>query len=316
MFNINVQPKDGDMGGSMYAPSAPLEEKLRQVTEKQKVRAPIELMTLRAESAEKALEDCNRSLESLRISYENNCKIIQSTKEIVRVLHEEIKNNTRDAYIEHLALEGLKEIIEKNRISLEKSALDYEKIQAIAFLDDLTGLPNRRLLDDRLHQIIINNKRWSSYSAAIFVDLDKFKDVNDIYGHYTGDELLISVADRLKSCIRESDTVARYGGDEFVVLLDKLDGNLENAEHQANIVACKILKYLIIPYTLHTKGLNKVIREFEYQNYASLGIAMFDGVISDKDGILDRADKAMYQAKCDGGKTIRFAALPEKLAGT
>lgn len=215
----------------------------------------------------------------------------------------------------NILLKELKLIVEKNRIVLEKKISEYSHIHDLAFIDALTGLPNRRLLDDRLNQIILNNKRWKSYSAAIFVDIDKFKAINDTHGHDAGDELLIEVAQRLKACTRDSDTVARYGGDEFVVLLDNLNGNLEEAQKETHLVADKILASLVLPYTLHLREGKKVIKTIEYQSFASLGIAMFDGVMSDKESILDRADKAMYLSKSKGGKTIRFAVLPEQAIG-
>lgn len=223
-----------------------------------------------------------------------------------------LKENGKDAEQKNITLEELKVIVERNRIRLEKKVAEYSQIHNLAFIDALTGLPNRRLLDDRLNQVILNNKRWKSYSAAIFVDIDKFKAINDTHGHDAGDELLIEIANRLKACIRASDTVARYGGDEFVVLLDSLDGDLEEAKIEANIVANKILTSLILPYTLHLKEAKKDIQPIQYQSFSSLGIAMFDGAMSDKDNILDRADKAMYLSKAKGGNAIRFAVLPEQ----
>ncbi|MBU3621573.1 GGDEF domain-containing protein [Polynucleobacter sp. CS-Odin-A6] len=269
-------------------------------------------MSLRAEKAENALQNSSESFATLKIIQKNSDNIIQATKEIVTHLQEVLKKNSKDAEQKNIVLEELKEIVEKNRIHLEKKVSEYSQIHNLAFIDALTGLPNRRLLDDRLNQIILNNKRWKSYSAAIFVDIDRFKAINDTYGHEAGDALLIGVASRLTACIRASDTVARYGGDEFVVLLDSLDGNLKEAQKEANLVASKILTSLALPYTLRIRDGKKAIKAIEYQSFSSLGIAMFDGVMSDKESILDRADKAMYLSKNKGGNTIRFAVLPEQ----
>ena len=279
---------------------------------KKEISTPLELMLLRAEKAENALINSSESFATLKIIQKNSDNIIQATKEIVTHLQEVLKKNTKDAAQNNLVLEELKEIVERNRIHLEKKVSEYSQIHNLAFIDALTGLPNRRLLDDRLNQIILNNKRWKSYSAAIFVDIDQFKAINDTYGHEAGDALLIGVASRLTACIRASDTVARYGGDEFVVLLDSLDGDLEEAQQEANIVASKILASLALPFTLSIRDGKKDVKAIEYQSFSSLGIAMFDGVMSDKESILDRADKAMYLSKNKGGNTIRFAILPEE----
>ena len=277
-----------------------------------RISTPLELMSLRAEKAENALINSSESFATLKIIQKNSDNIIQATKEIVTHLQEVLKKNSKDAAQNNLVLEELKEIVERNRIHLEKKVSEYSQIHNLAFIDALTGLPNRRLLDDRLNQIILNNKRWKSYSAAIFVDIDQFKAINDTYGHEAGDALLIGVASRLTACIRASDTVARYGGDEFVVLLDSLDGDLEEAQKEANIVASKILASLALPFTLSIRDGKKDVKAIEYQSFSSLGIAMFDGVMSDKESILDRADKAMYLSKNKGGNTIRFAILPEE----
>lgn len=279
---------------------------------KKGAKTSLELMILRAEKAELALQDSSKSLEALRVIQKNGHDIVQATQEIVVSLQAAIKENDKDAAQKNIALEELKKIVEENRKSLEKRASEYSEIHDMAFIDVLTGLPNRRLLNDRLNQIILNNKRWKSYSAAVFVDLDKFKTINDTYGHDAGDELLLGVANRLKACIRDSDTVARYGGDEFVVLLDNLDGTVEVAQEQAYLVASKILASLIVPYSLHLRDGKKIVKTIEYQIFASLGITMFDGVMSDREFILDRADKAMYLSKSKGGNTIRIAALPEQ----
>ena len=179
---------------------------------KKSISTPLELMSLRAEKAEHALEDSSKSLDALKVIQENGYNIVKATQEIVVSLQAAIKENDKDAAQKNIALEELKAIVEANRISIEKRELEYREIHDMAFIDALTGLPNRRLLNDRLNQIILNNKRWKSFSAAIFVDLDKFKTINDTFGHDAGDELLLGVANRLKACIRDSDTVARYGG--------------------------------------------------------------------------------------------------------
>lgn len=244
------------------------------------IATPLELMEIRAAKAEDALKHSNEEVNSLKVNQEDNLKVIQKNGELIA---------------------NLKTTIARN------NAVESDEVHRMAFLDPLTGLPNRRLLDDRLSQMVLNNKRRNSYSAAIFVDLDKFKLVNDLYGHETGDDLLIAVSNRLKKCIRESDTVARYGGDEFVVLLDHLDVDLLAATKSAHLIASNILDELTPAYTLHLREGKRILKTMQYECFSSLGVAMFDGLLEDKGAILDRADKAMYLSKSEGGKTIRFA---------
>lgn len=170
-------------------------------------------------------------------------------------------------------------------ITLRKAA--EEEIRHLAFYDPLTSLPNRRLLHDRLHQAVIRAKREGAHLALMFLDLDKFKPVNDEYGHRAGDELLKTVASRLQACVRESDTVARIGGDEFVVLLPSIE-----AAHDALGVAEKIHAALKQPFTL-PEGQQVSIS-------SSAGIAIYPEHGHDEATLTSHADAAMYQAKADG----------------
>ena len=170
-------------------------------------------------------------------------------------------------------------------ITLRKAA--EEEIQQLAFYDPLTGLPNRRLLQDRLHQAMSQAKRDHSRLALLFLDLDKFKPVNDDFGHQAGDELLQAVAQRLQACVRESDTVARVGGDEFVLLLPSIEAAIA-----ASAVARKIHDALIEPFAL-SHGQNVRIS-------SSTGIAIYPEHGSDETELTQHADAAMYQAKAAG----------------
>lgn len=170
-------------------------------------------------------------------------------------------------------------------ITLRKAA--EEEIKHLAFYDPLTHLPNRRLLHDRLHQAVIRAKRDSRRLALMFIDLDKFKPVNDEFGHQAGDELLQAMAHRLQACVRESDTVARVGGDEFVVLLPSID-----AAQDALGVAEKIHKALKQPFTL-SEGETVSIS-------SSSGIAIYPDHARDETTLTSHADAAMYQAKAAG----------------
>lgn len=170
-------------------------------------------------------------------------------------------------------------------ITLRKAA--EEEIRHLAFYDPLTSLPNRRLLHDRLHQALVRAKRGSSRMALMFLDLDKFKPVNDEFGHKAGDELLRAIAQRLQACVRESDTVARMGGDEFVVLLTSIA-----TVQDALGVAEKIHAALKQPFTLP--------QGHEVSISSSSGIAIYPEHGRDEATLTSHADAAMYQAKTAG----------------
>lgn len=172
-----------------------------------------------------------------------------------------------------------------------------EKIRSLAFYDPLTKLPNRRLLLDRLQQALASSARSSHHGALLFLDLDNFKALNDTLGHDIGDELLQHVADRLKSSIREGDTVARQGGDEFVLILEDLSLQAAEAAAQTEEVCEKILRELNQPYQLASH---------EYTCSTSIGTTLFKGYGSEVENLLKQADIAMYQAKKAGRNTLRF----------
>ncbi len=182
-----------------------------------------------------------------------------------------------------------------------------EKIYHLAFYDLLTGLPNRRLLNDRLGQTLAASKRGGRYGALMFMDLDNFKPLNDTHGHGVGDLLLMEVARRITSCVREVDTVARFGGDEFVVILSELDADKTESLAQAGIVAEKIRAILAKPYvlTVQQEGKAETIT-VEHHCTSSIGVVLFISYESSAEDILKWADMAMYQAKEGGRNLIRF----------
>ncbi len=169
---------------------------------------------------------------------------------------------------------------------------DEEQIRRQANYDALTGLPNRSLFFDRLNQAVISARREHWLLALLFVDLDRFKAVNDSFGHVVGDEMLQEVADRIQGCIREADTVARFGGDEFVVLLHDL-----TEVNDAALVAEKIIDQFSIPFTL-------VGREVFLG--ASIGITVYPVDTEDPEAMLRHADMAMYRAKEAGRNRYQF----------
>jgi diguanylate cyclase (GGDEF)-like protein/PAS domain S-box-containing protein len=165
-------------------------------------------------------------------------------------------------------------------------------IHYMAHHDALTGLPNRRLMQDRLNQAIMAARRKQRHVAVLFLDLDRFKVVNDTLGHDTGDFILKDVARRLMSCVREVDTVSREGGDEFVVILP----DLERPEN-ARIVADKIMDELARPVEIGGQEIHVT---------PSIGISHYPNDATDVHQLLKHADNAMYQAKDAGRNTVRF----------
>ncbi len=180
-------------------------------------------------------------------------------------------------------------------ITERKAAED--KINELAFYDQLTGLPNRTLLLDRLKQAMAANARSGSYGALLLVDLDNFKTVNDTLGHDMGDLLLQQVAQRLTTCVRAGDTVARLGGDEFVVMLENLSTSDSAAANQTETVGEKILATLNQPYQLGNA---------HWHSSPSIGVILFSGEQTGIDGLLKQADLAMYKSKEAGRNALHF----------
>jgi diguanylate cyclase (GGDEF)-like protein len=152
-------------------------------------------------------------------------------------------------------------------------------------------LPNRQLFDDRVNQALNRAKRQDTQLALLYLDLDKFKAANDTHGHEVGDRLLVEVARRLTACVRESDTVTRFGGDEFVILLDAV-----NNSEVVTPIAEKVLDALAKPYLIESQSIEMA---------ASIGIAMYPSNGLDETALLRHADAAMYAAKRQGGNCFK-----------
>ncbi len=194
---------------------------------------------------------------------------------------------------------SIRDITERKRMEL--------KIRHLAFYDTLTTLPNRRLLDDRLRQAISANRRSGQFGALMFLDLDNFKPLNDIHGHAVGDLLLIEAADRLKKCVREADTVARFGGDEFVVLLTELDTDWQKARQYAQTVAQKIKTAMASTYSLPVHKRRNPAQHIEHRCTASIGVVVFTSTTAHAEELTKWADAAMYKAKNEGRNCICFS---------
>ncbi|HET7833671.1 MAG TPA: diguanylate cyclase [Gallionella sp.] len=192
-------------------------------------------------------------------------------------------------------------------MDITEHSITVEKIRKLAFFDMLTQLPNRRLLLDRLWQTMSTSQRNRKYGALMFIDLDNFKLINDQRGSEAGDLLLIEVAHRISGCLRATDTVARFGGDEFVVMLDELDTDEDASAAETRTVAEKVRSTLAEPYVLSVPpqdGAESVV--VEYRGTASIGVALFLDHQTGAEDILRGADMAMYQAKSGGGNRICF----------
>jgi len=180
-----------------------------------------------------------------------------------------------------------------------------EQVHQLAFYDALTKLPNRRLLYERLNQAMATSKRSGCCAALMFLDLDNFKPLNDSYGHVVGDLLLMEAATRLKNSVREIDTVARFGGDEFVIILSELSEDRVDSTLQASIVAEKVRAAVSEPYRISVpnSALETVI---EHTCTVSIGVIVFLDHDASEDDIIKWADAAMYEAKDAGRNMIRI----------
>ena len=185
-------------------------------------------------------------------------------------------------------------IISFNDITQEKANISL--IEHLAQYDHLTDLPNRTLLNDRLQQAIKLAQRNNSEFAVLFIDLDHFKNLNDTLGHQVGDALLKQIATRMKSCLRKTDTIARFGGDEFVVLLGEFKENTDVIKYTTSL-AQKLLSSLNEPFKLE---------ESDYISTFSLGIAIYPYDADTAQNLIKHADTAMYQAKKTGRNTFCF----------
>ncbi len=191
--------------------------------------------------------------------------------------------------------------VKKRTVELEDRVVEVrvaeEQIKKLAFYDPLTYLPNRRLLAERLTQILDAGTQNKIMGALLFIDIDNFKALNDTLGHKTGDLLLQEVARRLSTSVRAGDTVARLGGDEFVVILGELSQDPETAAAKAKMVAEKLLDLLCQTYRVNGRECNST---------SSIGITVIGEQRDSIDDVLQRADIAMYQAKESGGQTMHF----------
>ncbi|MCP2606268.1 diguanylate cyclase [Candidatus Aminicenantes bacterium AC-708-I09] len=194
-----------------------------------------------------------------------------------------------------VSYKGKKAILSINRDITERKQME-KAIRDLAYQDYLTGLPNRLLLNDRLNMTLAHAKRKGLKFVLMFLDIDQFKDINDLFGHRIGDLLLKEIANRLKKTLRKSDTIARMGGDEFVILLPEI-----TYKKDVEKISEKILKIIQEPY---------IIENYRLYITTSIGIAFYPKDGKDIDTLMKNADFAMYQAKIKGKNNYQFYSRP------
>lgn len=191
---------------------------------------------------------------------------------------------------------------ENNNLAKKLAKVRHESLH-----DELTNLPNRRLLVDRFNKVLESGKDKNTYSALLFFDLDGFKSINDIYGHLVGDQILVEVARRIRKSIRATDTLARIGGDEFVALLANLKDDKSNASRKIELISTKILKNVSGSIKIKAQGEVRVLSPL---CKLSIGANIFTSDITDQKKYLEKilaiADKAMLYAKSMGGNQIQI----------
>lgn len=260
-------------------------------------------------SMEKGDPDLLLPLLSDRTFYGKLAHLIRESFRQRKVLADEVADRQKaDAQVRELnsSLEKrvaertarLEEVVRQLRDEVEQRRRLEERYQHLAYHDVLTGLPNRTLLGDRLTQALAAAKRHSAHVAVIFLDLDRFKFVNDSLGHHVGDMLLVTMAGRLKSCLRRSDTVGRLGGDEFVIILPDLKDDAD-----AERLAASILRQVGEPLTLEGHDLTLT---------TSIGLARYPEDGEDAESLIKAADTAMYQAK-EKGRNLVQVYHPQQL---
>ena len=240
--------------------------------------------------------------EDLAASLDHHAQLVAGSVDHVnsetRYLREDRSTFLSDSYIAPLKeKDGKVTAIIASAIDITERKAGEKRIQHLAFYDQLTNLPNRRLLDDRLNQVMSSSARSGRYGALLLIDLDNFKTINDSVGHLSGDLMLKQIAKRLSALVRKSDTVARLGGDEFIVLLSDLSDNNMDALTQTQTVGEKILQALSQPYQIDMR---------EFRSSSSVGITLFKGNLLSTEELTKHADIAMYQAKNAGRNAMRF----------
>lgn len=202
------------------------------------------------------------------------------------------KNTNDDKQnLEQLKLQ-LEEFIKKNSEMTQQLKKAQEHLKFLAHYDHLTNLASRSLFNDILRSTILRIQRSKRLIAVMYLDLDHFKVINDNFGHHVGDELLIGFAKRLQMCIREADTVARLGSDEFVILVEEIQ-----TKENAITMAERILKAMLAPFLISDHVIHVTL---------SIGLAFYQGEDTTPQELISKADRALYQSKNEGRNTFNI----------
>ncbi len=255
-------------------------------------------------------DDLNAVLDQLRATLEDHQEYRYSYR-MLRTNGRQIWVRDRGAVVEKS--EDGKPIRMVGAISdISEEVATQEKLQELAFYDPLTQVLNRRIFEDRLDQTLKNSERHQQYCALLILDLDKFKNLNDSYGHQMGDLRLMDVAKRMKEIIREIDTIARIGGDEFSIILGELGLEYSVACEQAKKIAEKLCESLSNTVSMEM-AFGKLDKSNDLNKYTcsvSIGVTVFLGNKKTQDELLSQADDAMYLAKKAGGNQVCFYSKP------
>jgi diguanylate cyclase (GGDEF)-like protein len=279
-----------------------------QSDEKEKRAAELVIANqeLQFQNDEKEKRAAELVIANVELKFQHDEKEKRAAELVIANIELKFQSDEKEKYVVELDIankklnfqndEKAKRMAELDMANKELS-LQSDEIINLAYYDMLTQLPNRSLLFDRLNQALATSARSGKRGSLLCLDLDHFKNLNDTLGHDIGDVLLQQVAQRLIICIREEDTIARIGGDEFVIVLEDLSDNAIEAASKANDVAEKIFLTLNKPYQLRTHY---------YQNTTSIGATLFMGHELKPKELLKQADIAMYESKSKGRNTLSF----------
>ncbi len=267
----------------------------------EKVKRAEELALANVELAHQNSEKDKRAeelaLANVELAYQNSEKVKRAEELALANVELAHQNSEKDKRADELTLANVERTKERE---------EADKLSKLSFYDPLTNLPNRRLLSDRMTQMLASSRRTGRHLALMVLDLDNFKVLNDLHGHVMGDLLLVEIGQRLMACVREVDTVARFGGDEFVLLMGGLDVDIAQSTAQAREVAEKVRRSLERPYRLKRQSNQSEDAVIEHHCSVSIGVVVLVDRGSSHEGVIKLADAAMYQAKKAGRNMIRF----------
>ena len=256
--------------------------------------ANVELAHQNSEKDKRAEE---LALANVELAHQNSEKVKRAEELALANVELAHQNSEKDKRADELTLANVERTKERE---------EADKLSKLSFYDPLTNLPNRRLLSDRMTQMLASSRRTGRHLALMVLDLDNFKVLNDLHGHVMGDLLLVEIGQRLMACVREVDTVARFGGDEFVLLMGGLDVDIAQSTAQAREVAEKVRRSLERPYRLKRQSNQSEGAVIEHHCSVSIGVVVLVDRGSSHEGVIKLADAAMYQAKKAGRNMIRF----------